>query len=281
MGLELKEPEYGMADREENICRIWVHYKPFYLILGSIVFVVAGIFIGLFLAQAIVIEQSFSAAMASLFPEAVGITFTVIFIDRLNDMRAQNQLKQQLIREIVSTDRGLVMRAFKELAVNNWITDGSLKEADLQNVVLSGCDLTYSNLKKANLKLANLSKSNLKKAKLNLANLYHADFSNASLEGATLEQVNAEGINFYSAYLWKAILRQSHLDGADFRNATLIDSDLQGAYLGSVDFRGANLTGAILKDAIIEDAIFDEKTKLPNGTYFNPKNGITQISEFV
>lgn len=113
-----------------------------------------------------------------------------------------------------------------------------LQQADLQGAVLRGADLGQSDLRDANLRDAKLQGARLWNANLQRANLQDADLRQAQFPDADLRHSNLRGANLY-----RANLRHAMLDGAD-----LSDAWLWGAKL--------------------EDVIYDEHTKWPEG--FDP-----------
>ncbi len=70
---------------------------------------------------------------------------------------------------------------------------------------------------------------------------------------------------FVRANLRDADLSGAYLRGASFENATLAGADLRDANL-----LGTIFTGADLSNARLDGASYDEKTVLPDGTYWTP-----------
>jgi len=87
--------------------------------------------------------------------------------------------------------------------------------------------------------------------------------ANASLVGAVLSGADLHGAAMSSADLHGADLRLADLGAADLRNADLRDANLRGA-----DLCGADLRGARLNRADIQHALFDDRTRWPDG--FDP-----------
>ena len=136
-------------------------------------------------------EQEFEDFYANISASLVTITITVLTIDWLNERRADQQLKAQLIREMGSTDNGIALRAVRELRAHGWLEDGSLR----------GAYLFRANLQNAELRLADLRGSNLHAANLQEANLYGADLRDADLldidlRGAYLSHVNLKDTKY-------------------------------------------------------------------------------------
>jgi hypothetical protein len=138
--------------------------------------------------------------------EVASVAVAVLVMDSLNERRAEQQLKAQLIRELGSTDNRIALRAVRELRTRGWLRDGSLRGASLY---------------KANLAGAMLHETDLQRAKLAKANLAGAFLVDADLQWAKLEGANLAG----------ALLSGANLRGADLRGANLQETDLQGAIL--------------------------------------------------
>jgi len=149
----------------------------------------------------------------------VDIAITVLIIDRLARRREQISEKKRLIREMGSRDNGTALRAVDELRDRGYLTDGSLRHADL---------------KYANLDGAILSGADLRDAYLSFARLAGADLRNANLQSAILRAADLTG----------ALLLNANL-----RGAKLLDANLPTANLHGADLAGANLAGADLTEA--------------------------------
>jgi hypothetical protein len=105
--------------------------------------------------------------------------------------------------------------------------------------------------------------------------LTEADLSGANLTGANLTNADLTNANLTGADLTRTNLRGAFLRGANLTRASLIRANLRGAFLDEhydrflnkyfyTDLTGADFTGATLKDAKIEGAIFCN-TKTPWG----------------
>ena len=131
---------------------------------------------------------------ANVSTEMASIAIAVLVIDSLNERRAEQELKAQLIREMGHpTDNGVALRAVRELRAHGWLEDGSLRETNLEGANLQGADLRGANLKQANLLGAKLERANLHEANLHEAKLEQANLIGADLLGADLAGVNLQG----------------------------------------------------------------------------------------
>ncbi|HEX9371768.1 MAG TPA: pentapeptide repeat-containing protein [Roseiflexaceae bacterium] len=145
---------------------------------------------------------------ANITVDCLSIAFAIFVIGRLNDRRAEQELKAQLIREMGHwRDNGIALRAVRELNVKGWIEDGSLSGADLWG------------------------------ARLQHANLNGADLRGAGLACAQLQAVAFEDVDLRGAYLLLA-----NISGATFKDANLQDTDLTDQQLVTV----SRLRGAIM-----------------------------------
>ncbi|MBE9245384.1 pentapeptide repeat-containing protein [Microcystis aeruginosa LEGE 00239] len=154
-----------------------------------------------------------------------------------------NELKSDDIPEIVvkkaefTTDAKVIEKAELIKAIR----EGTINKKTLQQVDLSGANLSW-----ANLRGADLSKANLRGAILWGANLSGANLSGADLRGAIL----------WGANLSKADLSGANLIEADLRGAFLSEANLSEAFLSEAHLSWANLSGAILSGADVKNAIF-------------------------
>ena len=100
----------------------------------------------------------------------------------------------------------------------------------------------------------------------------------ANLQGADLTWANLQGANLISANLQGANLGGANLQGTQLNNANLEGADLLGANL-----KGAVVTNFSLRFAgmdIRKKILFDDQTRLPDETYYDPKQGSKQLERF-
>ena len=206
----------GMS-RREKLQASHNKYKLIYWILGSIILVGIGVFIG-----AVLFRNEDGYAM-NLFTEgmgvAVSIVITVFVIDRINERRdgerRLDQLQRDLVRDAGSRFRDTSAKALERLRKNEWLTgdNGLLKQADLQNA-----DLQKEYLDNVNLQEASLFEAKLQGARLDRANLSGANLVYAKLQGARMG-----GANLVGAYLFEAELHWTRLRYSDWPAAESID----------------------------------------------------------
>jgi hypothetical protein len=126
---------------------------------------------------------------ANVSVDALSIAFAILVIDRLNERRAEQELKAQLIREMGSPDNGIALRAVEELKARVWFMDAMMKGAYLYGANLLGAFLSSFNLENAILSKANLQNANLIGANLRGATLFKANLTSATLALANLQHV--------------------------------------------------------------------------------------------
>jgi uncharacterized protein YjbI with pentapeptide repeats len=170
---------------------------------------------------------------ANVSVDCLSIAFAILVIDRLNERRAEQEFKVQLIREMGSSNNGIALRAVGELEAHNWHDNGSLREvslpyAGLRGAVLRGFDLQQAGLRGASLQNADFTLANLRRADLSLANLQEARLVGAALQEAQMEGANLRETRLRSAKLQEAngLTDQQLILAHDLRGATLPNCSL-------------------------------------------------------
>lgn len=139
-----------------------------YLQENEWVYLVVGIMIGLLIpALFSYLGTDPTGFLESLVPEAMGIGFTLLILDRLNERRENRKEREQLIRQLHSYYNPVAMQALEELRVIGYLSDGTLhnqdfrgadwRDANLYQADLTGCDLRNTKMQKADLVEANLT----------------------------------------------------------------------------------------------------------------------------
>lgn len=105
---------------------------------------------------------------ANISTELASIAITILVIDALNERRTTRQEKDNLILQMSSPTNSIAKEAVRVLRMRGWLTDGTLKGA-------------------------NLLRANLQKAYLEKADLRDVYFHKANLQGAYLQQANLMG----------------------------------------------------------------------------------------
>jgi hypothetical protein len=185
--------------------------------------------------------------------------------------REINQQQEQAYKNSLMTDMGspnntTALDAIRKLEQKGWLIDGSLR----------GINLRYCNLQRAFLKGANLQGANLQHAQLTHANFDNAKLESVQMNRAELTSALLNGVNLRYALLEYATLVKAAFVFAELQEADLRFANLSGAYLEKADLTrsnlyqarllGANLRDAKLTGANVQGVLFDEMTKLPDGT---------------
>lgn len=246
------------TDRWTEILAIWKSNQWLYGVVGLL--------IGLLLFPALQAAQTdLGELLQGFIPEAVGIGFTVLIIDRLYQRREEQRrirdLQAQLVRDAGSQSNEAAKRAIDELRHHGWLTgeDGLLKGADLSGANLQGVNLKGANLQGAHLWNAHLQAAVLWGVKMQGANLIHS-----KLQGADL---------------WDANLEDAVLEGAELQGVNLLGAKLKRAMLVAVNLEGTNLVASNLQGTNFDDAFFDQNTRLPDGTYWTPDTDLTRFTD--
>jgi hypothetical protein len=152
-----------------------------YQITSIVIVVSVGILIGFALFNT---GADHSAYVINLCTGALSTAFTVGVIEATvrhrDQVRAERELKERLIREMGSRSNDTALSAVEQLRYYKWLHDGSLntKPATV--------------LQKANLQNADLRYANLKNLHIVRVNLFNADLTGADLRGAWLYESNLE-----------------------------------------------------------------------------------------
>lgn len=227
-----------------------------------------------------ILDNPIADFYANASAELISIAITVLIIERANRQQNERERKEELIFQMGSDEAVTAKAAARMLRYRyeEWLRDGSLKQAQLHmanlpNVDLSGANLEQANLEKSNLQSAdltgvNLVGANLQEADLVEANLIKANLADADLRQATLSKANLyrvelagaklTGANLSNCDLEDADLQHANLSSVNFSNSNLIEAKLMGANLTHADLSKAslwssNLVGAYLRGAITED----------------------------
>jgi uncharacterized protein YjbI with pentapeptide repeats len=130
---------------------------------------------------------------------------------------------------------------------------------------IDGRRLDKANLAGLQLRCADLSGMGMTRAILRQADLAQADLSFANLAYANLEKAILARANLSCAMLISASLAETDLREANLRHASLFQADLHGATLEGALLMGADLTGVNLTDAKLCRAVYDARTRWPDG----------------
>jgi uncharacterized protein YjbI with pentapeptide repeats len=265
-------------------------------------------------------RQEFWLGLSTEMSGAIITTFLfAIFIGVLENLQDEADLRQDLIRDMGSSDNGFALQALDQIREKGWLTDDSfvganfkvanLSNADLSDANLRGADFRYANLSGANLTDANLENADLRYTimrGINTTDIFEVDtvrqlliedlrnmqvnvFASQEMAGFALRQAWAYGnnVNLRNADLRGADLRGSDLSFADLRGANLLGANLQGVNLFMADMRGAIVSdefldvvmGVASTQQVGKPPIFDTYTMLPHGQVWFPNEDITRFSD--
>lgn len=98
--------------------------------------------------------------------ELFGIGITVLIIDNANEAIKRREEKKRLILQMGSHTNVFALEAVRQLRERGWLTDGSLRGANLEDADLGEAYLEGADLRGAYLRGANLAGAYLKDAKV-------------------------------------------------------------------------------------------------------------------
>ena len=145
--------------------------------------------------------------------------------------------------------------------------------ADLSGKNLSNMNLSGANLRGANLSGANLHATKIVGTKLQKANLSHTNLCDANLEGAHLEGANLFVSTYNEATTWPEHFDYIH-SGSIGPKAILSNKDLSGVNLSGFHLHGVDFRGTSITSIPLHHALYDAKTKWPNGFHHHNHNMI-------
>ena len=139
--------DLGFFKRWEYITTLWQDNRW--------LFVVAGWLFGLLTFPLLqIINTDWQGLLYNLVPEAVGIVFTVLILDRLAANRARTELQKRLINETRSQSNETAKAAVDWMRAEGWLTRWDkialLRSAHLREAKLQGANLRGLTCKKHN-----------------------------------------------------------------------------------------------------------------------------------
>jgi hypothetical protein len=229
---------HDMTTRDAEIHDIHIRYLDFYKIGGGLFLVLVGVTFGawIFGYNRPMFTDTMLAYITNVWTELLSVIATILVLDRLNERRARQKYKQDLIRQAGSVANSVAVDAVEQLNKEGWLIGAE--------GVLKGLDLHGANLANARLESANLENINLRTANL----------SHAQLRAANLQQANLGFANLEHGHLWFANLQEAHLRYANLQQASLNDANLQQANLRDASLQQANLQYTNLQKADLREA---------------------------
>ncbi len=236
-------------NRIMKVTSFWKNDETLYVIVAFV--------LGFVISPVITSSQDL---LDSLFPEFMGIAFTVLIIDRLAVIRERTTYKTRLLEQLSSRTNSIAINAAEQLWANDWWTDDTFVNMRLVRADLRGVDFG-----KANLTGVIFSDDRYGSARFD-ANTILPD-ETAWTEDSDLDQfTNPAHPNYWRGYG----LRGKDLTFEDFSNANLLNADIRDANLRHADFNSADLRGSRFENAKTDNmdltgAKFNNKTILPDG----------------
>lgn len=209
--------KWSRSERKADIRR-WFEYRWWRvrrLPLG-----VLGVLVGMAIVSSVAgfwgTEQGRKGLWQNLGPELGGAVVTYVLIDLVLRTR---QREEALLSQMGLNVRDVAVPAVDALRREGWLSNGSLRGAELWRANLEEADLMGANLEGVDLELANLEGviivvANLEGCDLGGANLKNAWLADANLKRADLRDANLEGVNLWHANLEGAELVASQLSEA-------------------------------------------------------------------
>jgi hypothetical protein len=235
----------------------------------------------------------FESAALSLGIELIGAVVTYALFELIIERRERREAekkaletrKAELIAQMGSDVRDVAVPAADELRRQGWLSDGSLRGADLVYADLHGAYLSHADLKRVDFRRANLAGANLGNAHLEQANLSGVNLEGAYLCGANLEGTELLVAHLEDANLGSANLRTTILQSAHLQRADLLGASLQGANLKNANLAGTHLWFADLREAQVTAKQLDQAKSLraatlPDGTKLSEDNWEAEFEEW-
>jgi uncharacterized protein YjbI with pentapeptide repeats len=178
------------------------------------------------------LEEFFHSLATNLGTELIGLAVTVLIIDSLYRQLQENQVKAKLIRDLSTTDNVSALKAVRELKENGWLSDGTLRGADLSTANLQGAHLVKAKLDGARLQGANFKGSILISVSMKGADLRNIDLDESIILDSNFSEVDLWAGKFNNSKLGKVNFEKSHLVGVSFKGAKIKDCNFQESRYG-------------------------------------------------
>ena len=250
-----------MTTKQQELEAIRQKYPALYPFAAGVVILLVGFVLG---AEWFKNGENYTDFFMNIYTEVFSIGITVVVLDRINEYRDEQRLKQRLVGESGSKSNETAKSAIDWIQRENWMKG--------EDSLLKGANLSGANLDKAELHDANLEGINLSGASLRHAGLISANLKGADLSGTDLEEAGLNNAILIDANLNDADLKHARLFETDLRGASLIDANLQHATLIGTNLEGANLIDADFTGTILRGTI------LPDGTKWSYKSDIFRFT---
>lgn len=179
-----------------------------------------------------------------------------------NFSRTQAERDEEIEKEKDNKDLYNAIKQAKDKGLTIDLSGADLFFAQLQNIDLSGANLSQTICIGTNLEGANLSGANLTGALLSGTKLQNAKLKNANLMGAELDRTQLVGADLSEAILHEALLVWTNLSEANMSNVDLTNSVMIQVTTGNTkfvgaDFRDARIYSTFAKSVDLTGAKFD------------------------
>ncbi|CAG8809959.1 19223_t:CDS:1, partial [Gigaspora margarita] len=167
---------------------------------------------------------------------------------------------QSLLNFIVSSKTNDNLQIASANAITILSHAGKQLPTNLNNICVSGADLSSGMFNNSQFAKAKLNNVNFQNANLQDSSFQNANLTSANLTSANLTSADIQGTNFQDATLQYTNLQCANLQSANFQNAKLLHANLQNANLQNSNFQNAKLLHANLQNANLQNS------KLPSSS---------------
>lgn len=183
-------------------------------------------------------------AIVDLLQAIIGGIVVALAIYWLDERRAERDRKLSDYRIASNWEVSTPKVSMRNFQLSDYNLAGcNLSSANLENVDLSKAWLHGVSFSEANLRRANFQASNLLGTKVNDAVAYHINFSGAQIGKDKAEQEKLP-VDFSRSNLFKGSFRKAKINQALFIKTNLTGTDFTGAMLKKCDFTDADLTNS-------------------------------------
>jgi uncharacterized protein YjbI with pentapeptide repeats len=262
-----------------EIKKLWARNYPAWSLIAA---VLGGFALG-WLAHA----ENIVPAIGQFVLTALACGLALAAYDDFVQRRDEQRLRADLHCQMNGRSNAAAIRAIDALRAKGWLD--LLKEPLANQLQWAGAALEEVDLSKRDLVRPNLSGATLWNASFSGCHLVGADFTGAQMNMTNLSEANLwyaklDGANLVSANLIDAdiryaSLRDAKLNSAKLHGTMLVCSDLSGANLTNAGFYNAVLVDASLENAVLAHAMFNEKTRLPDESWWTPDTDMKRFTD--
>ena len=243
-----------MSDFPENrweiIKQIWRDENNRWL------YALTGFILGCLFFPFILVENDI---LASLFPEALGIFFTVLVIDTIYHHRAEAQEIKRLVRQLKSEHNFIALNALEELGdrvSKGHVSGQAFIGSDLRNAPILNADFRKSLFLYTQFMGVKISGSVFVETTFEMSPLQNSKISNSIFDGSQLNGLRIQNSSFDNVSLKSCSLRNSDFTNTSLHHVDLQNSDIQSASFLLVKFFYCNLSGLDFSYQNLQDIQF-------------------------